>query len=264
MTFFIYGIRPETMTLVARFPENQYRQDLTFERLIQFAKDEGDSFRAMAPRLGTPRPSIGKPKPLAAILRIPRATPRSPLPNQQVAFLHEGATQVGSAQYTHEGVSEQPDGREEALVVEETNPANSIATSDLPPRTYESASSAQDATDAGISQLLLWLERDGYARKREVRRVYPPAILHENARSNRVGWLAKVICYLCYERGHLTADCTSGIRDMPKVISNFEKLSESEKTSVPDTYYQNDLCFVLVRPQFEPKKDVSDASQSKN
>ena len=33
---------------------------------------------------------------------------------------------------------------------------------------------------------------------------------------------------------------TYGIREMPKVISNFEKLTDSEKISVPDSYYQND------------------------
>ena len=40
MTFFIDGLRPETMKLVSSFRENKYRQDLTLERLIQFAKDE--------------------------------------------------------------------------------------------------------------------------------------------------------------------------------------------------------------------------------
>ena len=41
-TFFIDGLRPEIMTLVARFRENQYRQDRTFERLIWLPKDEGN------------------------------------------------------------------------------------------------------------------------------------------------------------------------------------------------------------------------------
>ena len=68
ITFFIDVLRPQTMTLVARFRENQYREDLTFERLIQFAKDAGDSFRSMAPPLRTTRPSAGKPKPRAGIL----------------------------------------------------------------------------------------------------------------------------------------------------------------------------------------------------
>ena len=135
----------------------------------------------MEPLLGTPRPSAGKPKPLAGVLRIPRPTPRSPPPNQQVAFLHEATTPVGSVQSAYEGVSEQPEGGEEALVVEETDPANLIATSDLPSTIYENASSAQDATHYGNSEQLLWLELNGYARKLEVMRVHPPAIPHENA-----------------------------------------------------------------------------------
>ena len=94
--------------------------------------------------------------------------------------------------------------------------------------------------------------------------MHPPVIPHEDARSNRVGWLAKVICYLCYERGHLAAECTCGIREMPKAISNFEKFTESEKTSVQDTYYQNALRFVRLGPEGEPTKDVNECSQLKH
>ena len=97
-TFFIYGLRPETMTLVARFRENQYRQNLTFQRIIQFGKDEEDSFRAMAPRFGMTRISVGIPKTLSGILRIPRENPGSLSLNQQVEFMHEATTLVGCVQ----------------------------------------------------------------------------------------------------------------------------------------------------------------------
>ena len=106
------------MTLVALFRENQYRQDLTFERLIQCAKGEVDSFRTMAPRLGTTRPSADKPKRLEGILRVTRATSRSPPPNEQVAFLHEATTPVGSIKSAYGGASDQPEDGEEAFVVE--------------------------------------------------------------------------------------------------------------------------------------------------
>ena len=78
----------------------------------------------MVPRLGTPRSSDDKPKSLAGILLIPQVTPRSPLPNQQVALLHEAATPVGYVQSAYEGVSEHPDGGKEALVLDETYHAN--------------------------------------------------------------------------------------------------------------------------------------------
>ena len=93
--------------------------------------------------------------------------------------------------------------------------------------------------------------------------MHQPAIPHVDARSNRVDWSAKVIGYLCYERGHLTLGCTCDIREMPKVISNFENLTDSERTSVPDTFYQNALRFSRGRPEYEATKDVSDSSQPK-
>ena len=81
----------------------------------------------MAPILGTTRPLDVKPKPLAGILRITRATPRSPPPNQQVVFLHETSTPVGSSHSAYEGVYDKHYESEDDFVVEETDSANSIA-----------------------------------------------------------------------------------------------------------------------------------------
>ena len=113
----------------------------------------------MAPRLGTKRSSAVKPKPLAGILRIPRATPCSPAPNQQVAFLHEASTPVGSTQSAYEGVYNKPDEGKEAFVVEKTDPSNSIATSDLLSTVHGDKSSIQDAMETGNGEQLLWLEQ---------------------------------------------------------------------------------------------------------
>ena len=101
---------------------------------------------------------------------------------------------------------DQPDYVEEAFVVEENDPAKSKATSDLQSTLHGDTSSTKDAMETDNSEQLLWLEQNGYARRREVRRVNPPEFPHEDARSNGVGYLAKVICYLCYEHGHLAAD----------------------------------------------------------
>ena len=103
-------------------------------------------------------------------------------------------------------MSEQPEDGEEAFVVEEVDPTNSIATSDVPSKMHGETSSTQDTEEICKSEQLLWIEQNGCARKREVRRGYPPAVPHEDARSNQVVWLTKVICYLCYDRGHLAAD----------------------------------------------------------
>ena len=83
---------------------------------------------------------------------------------------------------------------EESFVVEETDPTNSIVISDLPSRVHGDTSSIQDAIDTENGGKLLWLENNGYLLTRDVKRVRPPTIPHEDARYNRVCWLAKVIC----------------------------------------------------------------------
>ena len=46
MTLFVDGLAPTTRTIVARFRENEPRSSLTFDRLVQFAQDQGDAYRA--------------------------------------------------------------------------------------------------------------------------------------------------------------------------------------------------------------------------
>lgn len=51
MTFKVDGLLPNIRTIVARFRENEFRQDMTFEGLIHFGKDEGDAARSRIARL---------------------------------------------------------------------------------------------------------------------------------------------------------------------------------------------------------------------
>ena len=46
MKFYVDGLMPNIRKIVALFRENQFRQDMTFERLSLFAKEEGDTGRA--------------------------------------------------------------------------------------------------------------------------------------------------------------------------------------------------------------------------
>ena len=46
MTFFINGLSPTIRNIVARHRESQPRRSLTYEELVQFARDEGESHRA--------------------------------------------------------------------------------------------------------------------------------------------------------------------------------------------------------------------------
>ena len=64
MTFYVDGLMPKIRTIVARFCENEFRKYMTFQRLIQFAKDEGDAAQARIEYLiptGTNVPGILQP-----------------------------------------------------------------------------------------------------------------------------------------------------------------------------------------------------------
>ena len=77
MTFYVEGLMPNIRTIVAQFRENEFCHDMTFERLIQFEKDEGDAARARIEALrptGTITSGILKP------------TKRSPPPPRTLSF----------------------------------------------------------------------------------------------------------------------------------------------------------------------------------
>lgn len=48
MTCYVDGFLPSIRTVVARFPGNQPRYEMTYERLLQFARDVGHAFHARA------------------------------------------------------------------------------------------------------------------------------------------------------------------------------------------------------------------------
>ena len=124
---------------------------------------------------------------------------------------------------------------------------------------------SDDHAAAANEEQLLWLNKYGPGRK--PKRVRGPTIPHDDNRSGRVGWIdspRKLICYACYEIGHVIADCKCGITDMPKVVANYEALSPDDKASVPDTYYRKALCFVKGRPENALWDEVDKATQSKN
>ena len=131
MTFFIDGLRSEIRTIVARFRENEYRQDMTYERLIQFAKDEGDAFRARATSSTIPRTARIPARIVPGILRTNRKSP--PPSTQQVAFIDEPTPSIDSSPNASvDAPSHSSVVAGENYALEEGDPDNSVATSDLP------------------------------------------------------------------------------------------------------------------------------------
>ena len=46
MTFYVEGFMPNIRTIVESFRENEFRQDMNFQRLIQVHNDGGEAARA--------------------------------------------------------------------------------------------------------------------------------------------------------------------------------------------------------------------------
>lgn len=87
MTAFVDGLDTSIRTVVARFRDNEARYEMTYGRLVQFAKDEGNSYRA---RLGIRAKTPTGPEKTRA-----RNTREIPLRTPMVAFADQLAIEKG-------------------------------------------------------------------------------------------------------------------------------------------------------------------------
>ena len=247
MTFYVDGLQQEIRTVVARHREHSFRDEMTFELLVQFAQDEGDAVRSRnASSLGT-RGAATTNASVPGILRTPR---RATAPTaRQIAFLEpSGSTPDASSRAASAALEA---GELNALYEGDTGASD--ITSQLP-STLQDEAIPESITDAELQELvnqqLLFMDkaRNPYPRARTPPRIRPPAIAHENPKqTNRIGWpdrLQQLICHACYARGHIMPNCTLPVTDMATVVSNYEKLSAVEHTRVPPQFYHRALRFV--------------------
>lgn len=227
MTLFVDDLLPETRTIVARFREQQPRYELTYEHLVQYARDEGDACRARNPTRKAERSHIGN------VVTTAR---------RSVHFLEPSI----------EGSVTNPDDRrvgEPLHLVDE-----SVATSELP------------STEASDEQLLY---AGSFNRER---RVMPPKInlADANTTRDRVGWVVKgpIICHSCYvESDHISPRCGITLRDLHRVVANYESLTYEKKGYVPDTSYKTAQEYIAIKAGITTSKkpeDKKETAQSKN
>ncbi len=198
MTIFVNGLLPCIQTDVARHRESRNRRDLSYEELVQFARDEGDSYRARH-----------------ANLRVVR-TVSKPSGERAVHFM-EPSSSSGSRM---------ADG-DELMIVEE----GSIPT-DYLPSTADTAESEEllytggrqrrnNNTEMvrpnriGFEDRNTVINRPGWERRKQI-------ICHQ--------------CYEIDD--HISPNCTVKLGDMRRVVENYDKLSVDQKESVPDNSYK--------------------------
>ncbi|CAN8071375.1 unnamed protein product, partial [Agarophyton chilense] len=203
---------PAIKTLVARYREQEPK--VTYLELVQFARAEGDALRARSP--GT--------RSKAAKTLLLESNSSSP------SFATDGIPKQGYDNINvihHDGLS--------------------IPTTELPSTTDGSVDSTARDTENGqvfylndrrtpaprtpYSNGMTRIQRPGWVGNGEPGR-YTDA---RNAVPRNAG--VTLVCHLCFERGHTSPQCLLSLRDMARVVDNYEALSTQEKVSVPLTSY---------------------------
>ena len=214
ITAFVDGLIPEIRNLVARYRESQSRETLSYEKLVQFAKDEGSSFRtrnkvttaSLTPKLLTQKE-----------LEVRKTKP------QRVHFA-ESLYQIDD------------EGSNDILGALFGDADSSIPTSELPSTTPSGSTEETDPIAYGE------------------RRVMPPRLPYESnaTRNARTGWgdavklISDIICYLCYGKGHMASRCPCILKDLKLIKSNYESLTDEERKRVPEESYKRVCAFLAA------------------
>ena len=123
-----------------------------------------------------------------------------------------------------------------------------------------------DELPSGTSQETV-LYVDNHGSKTGNTRLVAPQRVPFDASHNRPGWAEKkpgnVICHGCYQKGHISPDCSMTLARIEEVVTNYDKLSDIEKTRVPNTAYNSARGYLasILRTSKEGKTETP---QSKN
>lgn len=236
INLFIDGLDPSIRTLVARYREETPRDELSYERLVQVAQDEGDSHRA---RTGASklRPTTG-----TSLLRSqdqarsvgpskPRSGSQALLAESSVEFRH-GPSAAGSDQHDgtgdlhlfHEGSSQPTSELPSTAAYEDSISSDPVMALGRPRHIPAPRIAFQEHSPQVALNRPGWQDRNASARRQDPRdratQMRPPAICHQ-----------------CYAHGHISPDCVVPMRYYLKVITNYENLPETDKVRVPTTAY---------------------------
>ena len=214
--FFINGLQPAIRSIVSRFRRDQPRSVLTFDRVVSFARDEGDAYRA---RVKTTRAGTSQ------------SNSRGNMENKLKRLVTFADHITDSFDTDSEAQLEEG----QAMLAEGNNstPGNSVPTEEVPPE----ASDEEEAILA-MEKAITQYRQKRWNQKGTV--IKPAQTAFDNG--SKPGWKVDrsktPICYQCYESGHYSSDCRSSIGDFAKIVLNFQGLSADNRPRVLSKNYK--------------------------
>jgi len=103
--------------------------------------------------------------------------------------------------------------------------------------------------------------------KQGQRRRLPKSVRFDTNQTTRPGWIddpskktqpTKIICHCCYAYGHIAPQCQSRLYNLRQTLENYEKLTEEEKKTVPDTSYESAKAYLEICAKKTGKPDAKD------
>ena len=224
MTLFVNGLIPEIQPMVARYRERSSRTSLRYEELVQYARDEGLSFRA---RNKNQRPS-------------PRLS--SAGPKRSVHFVDEYAQLEGNTPSQQQLMYLGGDSHQEELT--------SIDTNELP------------STEPSLNQGYLEEEQLLYTETTRPPAIRYGDRQSSRNRPGWVN-KPKLVCYHCYAKDkHVSPDCDITANQLSEVIRNYDLLTAQERERVPRIAYN--IAKQLAKSLGGPENSNEGGNHSKN
>ena len=229
ITIFIDGLTPAVKPLVYRYREEN--PSATYLQVLQKARAEGEARRAATPqRRASPLLSPRKlsPQVRQPALRRPGRDRRSNLLLEDTHSPPMSGDIVRSLENDYDNVHYMDE-----------------HSTSMPSTEFVTA----EGTEPPQEDSLLAFER---ARNRTVRPAHVPYSEYDHTtRHSRPGWVdrrsgygptegrrpPKIICHICYRVGHTAPDCILTVREMFRIVANYEALEEEERSRVPASSY---------------------------
>lgn len=252
MTICVEGLLPRTCTVVAPFHEDQTHNEMTYERLVQFARQEGNAFHARDNVFHRVTRGIpAQTNDLNCCRSIPSTCTSPPLCIEKVPYL----VGPGPAELQlHIAVQSHTEGGEVFVLLKEDKRQSNI-TADILPLVTSEQPHGQD------EEYFLFANRQQHSTTGIG--VEPRAGPFDN--QTLPGWISNraLIRWTCYARKYIAPNCDLKMNQHNQVVKNYEWFIAEEKAIASEQEYFLYIQLVKGLPEDRLWKEIEKGAAQK-